>query len=119
MSKILGPDGLPITRERGAFGPASLDEFPEYTEPHWEGLQQAANALFEERYTVMMSTPMALLRADFISLAVNVKRLRERHDKMEAALRRISETSTDVMSSTIAAGALPGEASEQGTAPAE
>lgn len=94
MSAILGPDGMPVTREKGAFGPPSLDAFPTYEEGHWNGLQEAAKALYDERMTVMLSTPMALLRADFISLAVNVKRLREENARLRSALKDVIEAAS-------------------------
>lgn len=93
MSTLLGPDGMPITREMNAFGPPTLDAFPVYEEGHWVGLAQAAQALYDERMTVMLSTPMALLRADFVSLAVNVKRVRDENTRLKEALQSIIEAS--------------------------
>lgn len=91
MSTLLGPDGMPLTREKGAFGPPTLEEFPVYTEEHWRGLEEAAKALHGERMTVMLSTPMALLRADFISLAVNVMRVRAENARLRSALKDVIE----------------------------
>lgn len=89
MSDILGPDGMPATRERGMFGPSSLDELPHYEEGHWAGLEAAAKAIFEERMTVPLSTPMALLRADFLGLAVNSRRVREENARLREALQAL------------------------------
>jgi hypothetical protein len=102
MSAILGPDGMPATREKNAFGPATLEEFPTYTDAHWSQLMEAAKSLHAERMTTLISTPMALVRADFIQLAVNVKRLREENDKLKAALTAVSEA-TDLASCQAAA----------------
>lgn len=111
MSGILGPDGLPVTREKGAFGPGSLTEFPQYTDEHWSGLRHAAVQLFEERYTTLLSTPMALLRADFIGLAVNVDRLLAENKRLRDGLQAVVDADDATAAHDAAVAALvPSEA---------
>jgi len=100
MSQILGPDGMPATREKGAFGPPTLDDFPTYSEEHWVGLDKAAESIYGERMTVLLSTPMAMMRADFVQLAVNVKRQRDENTLLRQCLQDVieAEARKDVVS---------------------
>ena len=44
--------------------------------------------------TVLLSTPMAMLRADFVQLAVNIKRLRDENTLLRQSLKGVTEAAS-------------------------